>query len=477
MQSRLPLSANIIVLLLICIVALIFFYPTFFLGFIYDDWGDLFNAYGNIGDRLREFLPMEGDFRAVTRLFWWLSYQLFGTEPLGYHLLNFGIHLLIIIMVWRLARLLTNNDWVGLCAAFLFSINLTTITPVSWVSATIDQKLLLFGLLAVFVYIRTARLMEASGRYPFGFILIFTLTAWFAFKSKLMAWPLPAIYLLVDFTYLNSTENIKSRMIGSALRWLKITWPLHILTLIYIPYFLAWAGPINSSGEYGVSFSPLNYLSSYKHYLGRALGMNDYFGGAVGVVLFLYVIFNKNRNVLFGVLWFSITLTPVAILTRHHFDHHVYLPLFGLVLALASMLVDAIERIKMPLSIKSRVAIFGILAGLYAYVMHPFFTEWTEKIGDAPARSRRTLSEIKTIVPTVPENVTFFVYPTPKFSLLNYSAPLNFLYQKFNGITIKLFDNPVDFQNAIQAPTESAWYALRYEPSDGSVVLVKSNGH
>lgn len=486
MRFKLPATVNIIGLFLILVLALIFFYPTFSAGFIFDDWGDLRNAYGSLENRLREFLPTNGDFRAVTRLFWWISYELFGTEPLGYHLLNFALHLLIIAMVWGLVRLLTNNDWIALCAAFLFSINKTTITPVSWVSASIDQKLLLFGLLAIFLYINTARMMAASGKYPVGRILIFTLVAWFAFKSKLMAWPLPAIYLLLDFTYCSEKQSLKERIIDSSKRWLKIVWPLLVLTIIYIPNFIAWmGGSVPTSGEYGISLNPLNFFASCGKYLASTFGLNGYYSssdawlsGAAGAALLLYGIFYRNRDILFGMLWFTITLLPVGLLRTHHFDHHLYLPLFGLVMAVAALLYDLTVRLKIPSRGPALAAIFGVLVCGYTYVMYPFFKEYSVTTRDVVKLSNRTLTQIHEIAPIIPKQVTFLVYPTPKWSLLNYSAPLNFLYQQFDGITTKVFDNQSDFESAIQAsPSDTAWYALHYEPSDGSVILVSASAH
>lgn len=484
MNAQLPNKANIFTLFFVLILAFIFFYPTFFGGFIFDDWGDLMNAYGTFEDRIRELMPTNGDFRAVTRIFLWICYEFFGVQPLGYHLINFGFHLIIIILIWRLIRKLTNNDFIALTAAFLFSINKAVITPVAWVSASIDQKLLFFALLAVFNYISTARAMIETKKYPIGRVIIFTIIAWLAFKSKLMAWPLPVIYLLVDFTFCNEKKNFKDRIIFSSIRWFKIVSPLIVLTLIYIPNFLKWmGGSIPKSGEYGVSLDILNFIFSWGKYLASTLGLNGYysfnaalFGCILGGFVFLYSIIYRNKNVLFGMLWFTITIIPVGLFRNHHFDHHLYLPIFGLVLAISAIMFDLALKLNIRKVATKFIAYLGIIIGIYIYGMYPFYKDYGASTADVVNLSDRTLSQIFEIVPTINEPVTFLVYPRPKWSLLNYSAPLNFMYKKFEGITIIVFDNKSDFNSAIQdSRMDTVWYALKYEPTDGSVVLVKKS--
>lgn len=476
---------NAAILGAIFILAILFFYPSLHTGFLYDDWGDLRNAYGPFSNLANALLPTNGGWRAVTMIFWRLSYELFGANPFGFHVLVLTIHLGVIFLVWLLARTLSKNDYVALLAAFLFSINKITITPVAWISASIDQKLLMFALIACLCYLQAANHVQKKQKgMAILWIVIFNVAAWLTFKSKLMAWTMPAIYFCIDFFYCNLFSNIRARFLDSLKRWLLIIWPLITLTLIYIPFYFIEADGIPKTGEYSTSLSPLNFLKSLSEYLSSCFSFNGFYAQSavrivsllIGAAILLYGCVFKNKNIIFGAVWFVITLTPVAILTKHHFDHHLYLPLFGLCFAVSALAFDIYQIAAKKRFGKGFISLLLLLCLLYPYAMYKSFRDWNQNTKDAWTLSRATLDSIKVLYPTIPPEISFFVYPRPKWSMLDYSGSLNFLYNQFDGISVSVFESEDLFQSAIaNVNPKSNWAALTYNPADGTLKPYKGS--
>lgn len=201
-------TISVYILGFIFIISSCLFYGTLFSGFIFDDWGDLRNSYATPLQLLASFSPLDGDFRAVTMMVWRVSYLLFDLEPLYYHLLHLFIHLVIVLLIYFIFLKITKNNFISLFGSFLFSINKTVITPVSWISATIDQNLLFFVLIGIYLYLNLSESIADKKLYRILKIIFFTAIGWLALKSKLMAWTMPIVYLLIDINIIGNAHEI-----------------------------------------------------------------------------------------------------------------------------------------------------------------------------------------------------------------------------------------------------------------------------
>jgi len=68
----------------------------------------------------------------LTSTLLWIEWQLWGNEPLGYHLCNLALHILSGFLIWRLFnRLGLRWGWFG---GFLFVIHPLAVESVAWVS-------------------------------------------------------------------------------------------------------------------------------------------------------------------------------------------------------------------------------------------------------------------------------------------------------------------------------------------------------
>src|SRR5687767_5411298 len=136
--------------------------PAFGAGFIWDDPDYILN---NPTLRSPEGLArMWTDRHALPQWYplvhttFWVEYQLWGTNPAGYHAVNVALHALSAIVLWRLLkRINLPGAWLAAC---LFAVHPVHVESVAWVT---ERKNVLSGLLyllAMFTYVRAIDLRD-----------------------------------------------------------------------------------------------------------------------------------------------------------------------------------------------------------------------------------------------------------------------------------------------------------------------------
>jgi tetratricopeptide (TPR) repeat protein len=82
----------------------------------------------------------------------WVEYQLWGLQPLGYHLVNLVFHVSCVLLLWAvLRRLEVKGAWL---AAALFGVHPVMVESVAWVVELKNVQSGFFGLLAFLAYLR-----------------------------------------------------------------------------------------------------------------------------------------------------------------------------------------------------------------------------------------------------------------------------------------------------------------------------------
>lgn len=159
--------------------------------FLADDYAWLRKARLNIeaGRWLAPFVDTGGSnfYRPITALSYQLDLALFGYQPLGYHLHQLLVRLLLVIgvawMLWELFQ----NEALAFAAALVFAVYPSQHEVVTWLAGRGDLYAALFTVLAVGSLVRFLR--QARYRW-YGLSLLFTA---FAFLSKESAFVLPAL--------------------------------------------------------------------------------------------------------------------------------------------------------------------------------------------------------------------------------------------------------------------------------------------
>jgi hypothetical protein len=434
-------------LLALIIITLNLYLPTLYTGFIHDDWGDLGNVDGeSLEHMIHRFSPLVDDWRAMTRFFWWFELILFGHDPFYYHIINLFTHILNSFIIFILIKKLSNNSWAGLFGAFFFATNKALITPVAWVSASIDQKLVLFFIPALLFYIKARKVKKFA-------LLYFSLTYFFYFltlKSKLMGVTLPSIFILYEIIYYLPKINIKEIILCTN-RIFKIQSPIWIILALYAYGHYFNLPPKND--EYGVTLEVSHYFESLCWYIDHSLysllpEIQTIL--LLTIIIFLSMLLLKSKLILLGILWFMITLFPVAILTKHHFDHHLYLPLVGLSMIVGGLFNGVFSSYHYFR--KSGAIIIILLFILFLKIDQPYFDSYTNDTLSQWKKSERTMYDLKKFYSIALEKeIEFYVYPRPGGAILNFNYTLRmvFLKTKYNHIIV-VCETKEEFEKEIE---------------------------
>ncbi len=343
-------------LVLLLPVAALFYRQALGNFFFQDDFFNMLLANSqSLGDAFNIFKAPVLDFKfyrpLTTQLFWRLGQNLFGLQPLGYHLIAFGFFLVNILLVFWLVKLLCRNDGLAVLTSFFYAFSGSHFYRLFFLSQIQELALATFGLLTVIFYLRGSWLFLA------GFLL--------ALASKETAVVIPPVLFFADWLW---QKKIKWPLLGASL----------MVVALYVIARLKFFG--FASGEaYAFNFNPKQILNNYFWYglwgLGlpeayvniklfklpllinpaiftefglwgnRVLGM---FAGFFGLLsLGLARMWENSRDrwrrireepvniLIFGVVFFVVFLLPVAFYPFHKFAYSLTLPLCGLALILA----------------------------------------------------------------------------------------------------------------------------------------------
>ena len=314
-----------------------------------------------------------------------LDVSLFGLDPGAQHLVNVAIHGANSLLVYALALALLRHWLASLLIAFLFAIHPLHVESVAWITERKDVLSGFFFLLSVLAYLWYAA-RPSAGRYVAvvcGFVL--------ALLAKPMAVTLPAVLLLLDYWPLRRLSAAPSlRWSGRFPRWVDLGLekaPLFALSLACgLVTLVAGQKSLVQTEVAPIGFRIANAVTSYSTYLLQTIAPT---GMAViypmhsihlwkelvpsllvlGVVSAAAVRWRKRAPwLLFGWLWFVLTLLPVIGLiqsgAQSHADRFMYLPLLGPCLVLGAPItrLGAAARARAMLALAPALAAYSFAA-------------------------------------------------------------------------------------------------------------------
>ena len=77
-------------------------------------------------------VPISTFYHPLQSVWFGIAYHLFGSNPVGWHILKIALHLVIVTICFRVAQLLTRSTSAGLFAALLFGVMPIHAEPVIW---------------------------------------------------------------------------------------------------------------------------------------------------------------------------------------------------------------------------------------------------------------------------------------------------------------------------------------------------------
>ena len=290
-------------------------------------------------------------FRPIFSSLFTVNYALFGTSPLGWHLVNVLIHGAVTFLVFVVLEKLTGRKLVAALTASLFAVHPVHAESVAWVSGVTDSLMALLLLPAFYFYLR---FRESRRWHIFGCALTFYFLALLT-KETAIAFPLVIAYC--EFFHFNQTEPFRQRLVHLT----KVAGLFVAPTAIYflmrlhalerpalggqarhdlVPALLTI--PLAIVKYLGLVFVPFGY--SYQHYteVVPTIFSISFLAPLALVLLIATGIFViKSRLLTFATVWFIVMLIP-ALASLRSFEtvslvqeRYLYVPSVGFCLALA----------------------------------------------------------------------------------------------------------------------------------------------
>lgn len=351
--------------------------------------------------------PVVSNYHPLTMLTLAINYQVSALDPFSYHLVNWILHILNTILVAFLAyKLSSGNRWVAIITALFFGIHPMHVESVAWISERKDVLYTFFFLLALIWY--NDYLRERSLKKYLVVLLWFVASL----LSKPAAVTLPLILLLMDW-YRGRSFQDKNFWLEKIPLFL-LAALFGVLTLIYQAeeaianpeYYPLWQKLIFAAYGFGEYFRRLFWpfpLSTIHPFPDQGIVPAIYYPSilltfcVIGVLWF----FRRNKDLLFGVVFFAINLVLVlqvlAFGNSVISERYTYVPYIGLVFSLAmlwakSNLSPMLKNAFLALFVFAGLA-FSIATNNQVKVWHDSMTLWSNAIDVYPrsyvARSNR----------------------------------------------------------------------------------------
>lgn len=134
-------------------------------------------------------------FRPMHTLLSVFDYEVWGTNPFGFHLSNTLVHLFNTVFLFFLAARLTGERTASFAAAAVFAVHPVHTESVTFISARVDLLAAAFMMPSFYLYMRAGKVMF-SWKYIASLALF-----WLALLSKEMAVMLPVLLALYSWLY------------------------------------------------------------------------------------------------------------------------------------------------------------------------------------------------------------------------------------------------------------------------------------
>ncbi|MBF0279900.1 MAG: tetratricopeptide repeat protein [SAR324 cluster bacterium] len=186
---------------LLCLVLLTcaFYFPALHAGFVWDDFfifvndplmtapEGLWRIWFDPGTERWNYWPM-------SRSAFWLQRQLWGLNPLGYHLVNLSLHLLVSLALWlALQTLQIRGAW---WVALLFALHPAHVVSVAWVTELKNTLSGLFYLLSFWSFFR----FDRNRKWQWYGLSLFLFLIALLSKSSLVMFPALLVVYQLGFS-------------------------------------------------------------------------------------------------------------------------------------------------------------------------------------------------------------------------------------------------------------------------------------
>jgi len=322
-----------------------------------------------------------------------IEYSMVGASPFLYHFNNLILHLANVLLVFWFIQLLTKRIEVTVVAALLFGIHPMHVESVAWISERKDLLYTFFFLTSLISYHYFLSKKTKQWKYFYLSLILFLLSLF----SKSAAVPLPLVLLLLDY-YKKRKFTLTVLLEKIPFFALSIVFGIVALYSQHSAGALQYSNPVFSYGErifissYAIMvylvklFLPLQ-LSTMYPYPDRNEGMLPllFYISFVVVLILVFLIYlsrKKNRDFIFGSLFFLFTIALVlqilpvggAMLS----ERYTYVPYIGLFfIAGKSFCYIADNKLKFNIQLKPLlIGVFMLFSALFCYLTFERIKVW-----------------------------------------------------------------------------------------------------
>jgi tetratricopeptide (TPR) repeat protein len=424
----------------ICAVALLVYGRTFTSPFQLDDYAIIVDK-DAVQEPSFERLLRFGRARILPVATFALNHRLGGEDPFGYHVINFLIHLLATLAVYRLVLALCDTPrlretWLATqplplaaAAAFIFACHPIQIQAVTYVVQRMSSMAALFyvGSVALYVQARNAQLGLARGRPALAYAGS-ALSALAAFLSKENSASLPLAILLAEWTFYPGKWVARRLLRLAPFAVLMLVIPLLWYLLGTAPKRVATPGDsLTEQARYLVKLltfraHPRGEVTALQYFLTQCMVIPSYLrlvvlpwgfnidhdvppvqgpspavlaGFAFLAALLSLGLYALRRSPLlgFGIVWLFLALSVESSffpIQDAMVEHRMYLAMPGVALALAVPFAWALHRWRVPVSVAG-AALASVLCAL-TFLRNEVWRDplalWQDALAKSPNKAR-----------------------------------------------------------------------------------------
>ncbi len=369
------------------VITVVAYLPAAECGFVWDD-----DVYVEQNETLRdleglsriwfELGAIPHQYFPMVHTTFWVEYQLWGLDPVGYHVVNILLHAANALLLWRVLRLLqVPAAW---AIAAIFAVNPVHVESVAWITERKNVLSTFFYLGSALAYFhhapigRDAASDGRSQRYYAASLVLYVL----ALLSKSVACSLPVVLVLVlwwkrrPFDRRTLVELVPFFLFGLALGLLSVWMERHHVGAVgaewgYSPIercLIAGRALWFYAGKL-VWPHPLMFIYPQWNIDAGAWTQYLYPAGAVGVLCALWLLRRRlGRGPLVAVLYFVVTLFPAlgffhVYFMRYAFvqDHFQYLASIGVIGLMIATVRSLVWRSNRPVRITAAICLGAVL--------------------------------------------------------------------------------------------------------------------
>lgn len=428
-------------LAVVCAAAAIAYAPSFGVPFQFDDSARLGGNWSLQYGGLLEALLWLGNSRLVPALTLVLNYRLGAFDPVGYHAVNFAVHVLTTVGVFALALALSRTPrlrdaWpprrallLATAAAMIFACHPLQTQAVTYIIQRYASMAALFYVWAVVCYLHARnRYAGAEPGRPRPYVVATVLLAICAALSKENSASLPAALLLAEWIGFGWPRQRRTIVVGTVLFLIVLALPIGWRLIFWEPYVQSdTPSQVTLGGRLADVIMapraalpdrppPLAYFLTQATVLPRYLrlvvlpwGQNidhdvplaqslsaPVLAGVAflaGLAVFGLSQLRRRPLLAFAICWFFITLSVESSLfsiTDVMMEHRMYLPMAGLALGGAWLFTAAMARAPRAALSAGAVVVAGLVTLTFArnVVWRSPLTLWLDAAEKSPDKGR-----------------------------------------------------------------------------------------